>query len=54
VRLLFEDNGLGIGVEMQPRIFVMFQRSSKDFEGRGIGLALVKKVTERMAGRIGV
>jgi signal transduction histidine kinase len=54
VRLWFEDNGIGIGEDMQPRIFGMFQRASKDFEGTGIGLALVKKVTERMAGRIGV
>ena len=53
VRLWFEDNGIGIAPEMGGRIFGMFQRLSKDYEGTGIGLALVKKVTERMQGRVG-
>jgi signal transduction histidine kinase len=54
VRLCFEDNGIGIAPEMLPRIFGMFQRASKEFEGTGIGLALVRKVIERMGGRVGV
>lgn len=53
VKLLFEDNGIGIAPEMSDRVFGMFQRLSKDYEGTGIGLALVKKVAERMQGRIG-
>ncbi|MFN7141138.1 MAG: ATP-binding protein, partial [Limisphaerales bacterium] len=44
VRLLFEDQGIGIAPHMQARIFRMFQRASKDYEGTGIGLALVRKV----------
>jgi signal transduction histidine kinase len=54
VRLWFEDNGIGIPPEMVPRLFSMFQRASKEYEGTGIGLALVRKVTERMGGKIGV
>jgi signal transduction histidine kinase len=54
VRLWCEDNGIGIPAEMQARVFVMFQRLSKDYEGTGIGLALVKKVVERMGGAVGV
>jgi PAS domain S-box-containing protein len=54
VRLWFEDNGIGIPLEYQERIFGMFQRLSKDFEGTGIGLALVRKVVDRMLGRVGV
>lgn len=53
VRLWFEDNGIGIPPEMSGRVFGMFQRLSKDYEGTGIGLALVKKVAERMQGRVG-
>lgn len=54
VRVWCEDNGIGIPAEMQARVFVMFQRLSKDYEGTGIGLALVKKVVERMGGAVGV
>lgn len=54
VRFWCEDNGIGIPKDMQSRVFVMFQRLSKDYEGTGIGLALVKKVVERMGGAVGL
>jgi signal transduction histidine kinase len=54
VRLWFEDNGIGIPPGMQARLFAMFQRLNKSYEGTGIGLALVKKVTSRMGGAVGV
>lgn len=49
-----EDNGIGIPKLWQPRIFDMFQRATKDYEGTGIGLALVRKNMERMGGKVGV
>ncbi len=54
VRFWCEDYGIGIPAELQARVFVMFQRLSKDYEGTGIGLALVKKVVDRMGGAVGV
>jgi signal transduction histidine kinase len=54
VRLWCEDNGIGIPKELQSRVFVMFQRLSKNYEGTGIGLTLVKKVVERMEGSVGI
>lgn len=56
VRLWIEDNGIGIPLDAQPRIFDMFQRVHHDgeFEGTGIGLAVVRKAVERMGGRVGV
>jgi len=53
-RIWVEDNGIGISKEMLPRVFDMFSRGSKDYEGTGIGLALVRKVTQRMGGKAGV
>jgi len=52
VKLWCEDNGIGIPDDMHSRVFVMFQRLSKDYEGTGIGLTLVKKVVERMHGSV--
>ena len=54
VRIWVEDNGVGICKEMLPRVFEMFSVGSKDREGTGIGLALVRKVVQRMGGRVGV
>jgi PAS domain S-box-containing protein len=54
VRIWIEDNGIGIAKNFQPKLFIIFQRASHDFEGTGIGLALVKKVLERMGGSTGV
>jgi len=54
VRLWVEDDGIGISKEMLPRVFEMFARGSSSHAGTGIGLALVRKVVERMGGRVGV
>jgi PAS domain S-box-containing protein len=54
VRIWVEDQGIGITKEMLPRVFDMFSRGSKDYEGTGIGLALVRKVVQRMGGKVGV
>jgi len=54
VRLWIRDNGIGISPEGQKKIFTIFQRLSAEHEGTGIGLALVRKVVERMRGKVGV
>jgi signal transduction histidine kinase len=54
VRFWFEDNGIGIPVQAQQKIFQMFQRATTGYDGTGVGLALVRKVVERMGGRVGV
>lgn len=54
VRTWVADNGIGIPLESQERIFKMFQRVSTRYEGTGIGLALVHKVVQRMGGAVGV
>jgi signal transduction histidine kinase len=54
VRIWCEDEGIGIPAEIRARLFQMFQRGSKAYDGTGIGLALVRKVVEHMGGAVGV
>jgi len=55
VRLLIEDNGIGIDPKYHHRIFKVFERvTGSAYPGTGIGLAIVQKGVERMGGRVGV
>jgi signal transduction histidine kinase len=53
-RIWVEDKGIGIAEAMLPRVFDMFSRGHNHYEGTGIGLALVRKIAERMGGKVGV
>jgi len=52
-RIGLHDNGIGISTAAQARLFGMFQRLTGEYEGTVIGLAIVRKVVERMGGKVG-
>ena len=54
IRIVIEDNGIGISPEFCDQLFQPFHRESEGYEGTGVGLSIVKKAAERMAGRIGL
>jgi signal transduction histidine kinase len=51
-----QDNGIGIAIADQQRIFDIFARVHGDdlYEGTGIGLSIVKKAVEKMGGKVGL
>ncbi len=51
-----EDNGIGIPLESQGKIFDLFHRihTPTDQSGSGVGLAITKKIIERMNGTLEV
>jgi PAS domain S-box-containing protein len=55
VRIWIKDNGIGIAPENHERVFRMFERihPASEYEGTGIGLAIVRKAAERMGAQAG-
>jgi signal transduction histidine kinase len=54
-KIVFEDNGIGFENQFSDKIFKMFQRlhpQESEYDGRGIGLAIVKRILTNHMGMI--
>jgi len=53
-RIEVSDNGIGFDMKYHDRIFGLFNRlvRAEEFEGTGAGLAIVKKVVEKLGGKL--
>ncbi|BCS54806.1 ATP-binding protein [Geobacter sp. SVR] len=53
-RYTISDNGIGFDMQYADRLFGLFQRlnGSESFEGQGTGLARVRRILDRLGGKI--
>lgn len=54
MRLIFEDNGIGIPEEYTSKVFQMFFRATDRSDGAGLGLYIVKETVDKLNGTVTV
>jgi signal transduction histidine kinase len=55
VRFWIRDNGPGLAPEAQARLFTPFTRlEANSIEGHGLGLSIVRRIVEKLGGKVGV
>lgn len=50
--ITLQDNGIGISSSHTERLFYVFERASSEYEGSGVGLAIVKRIIIMHGGHV--
>lgn len=53
IRFWVRDNGHGLTLEAQEKLFTPFTRLHGDGEGHGLGLSIVQQIVEKLHGQVG-
>lgn len=54
VKIVFEDNGIGISKDYLSKVFDMFYRATEQSDGSGLGMYIVKQSIEKLSGTIDI
>jgi len=54
LKIVFEDNGIGIAKKYLDKVFDMFYRATEMSEGSGLGMYIVKQALDKLNGKIAV
>ncbi|MGL4520201.1 MAG: histidine kinase dimerization/phospho-acceptor domain-containing protein [Phocaeicola sp.] len=52
--LFTKDTGIGVAADKQEMLFRRFEKGGSFLQGAGLGLSIVKGITEHMGGKVGV
>jgi len=55
IRFWVRDNGVGLSAEEQERLFIPFERLHQvSIKGHGLGLSIVRRIVDKLGGKVGV
>lgn len=54
IKIVIEDNGIGIKKQHIPKVFEMYYRANNTHRGSGLGLYFVRHIVDRLGGKVAI